>query len=385
MGMLIIIGAILFSALPGRAQTGGNAGSFLGFSSGARAYGMGGVALAMCDDASAIFVNPGMLGIQTDVQINATLARLKYDRQYYDFAFVYPWGNIGNFGIGWTQLGVDNIPGRDRSGYITQNFSDLQSALVLGYGRMIGDLFSLGLNGKFLYHNLAGYAANGSGLDVGMALYLGDYITLAGSIRNISTTIKWNTSSRLEESFPTLIGAGVVYYDPLGVKGLLLASDFTLTGGSNSTYGLGAEYIFRDLLIARTGFCREGLTFGAGLMYGAFKFDFSYTPEKFIKSGRLHFTLNWLISPGEVASAPPVSEINLPPQTKPATPPTIYQESTAKTANKQMVLIMEGPLKSEQAEVIRINEANRTITVRLIALPGSEPITLNIEQVKFLE
>lgn len=375
-----IICLLIMIATTGRAQVGGDAGTFLNLSSGARAYGLGGAGLSITDDASAIFVNPGMLGIQTDVQLNATLARLKFDRRYFDFAFIYPYGSLGNFAIGWTQMGVDDIPGRDQNEYITQNFSDLQNAFVLGYGRMIGDMFSLGLTGKFLYHSLWGYAATGAGLDLGIALYLGDHLTIGGAVKNINSSIKWNTDSQLKETFPTLIGAGVAYYNPFNVQGLMLTGDYSLVGGSNSTYGIGTEYIFKDLLIARAGYCRDGLTFGGGIMYGAFKLDCGYTPEKFSDGARLHFTFNWLISPSETAAAPE-TETFTPPQTAPASP-TIYQESTTR---KQMVLIMQGPLKSEQAEVIRVDQTNQTVTVRLISLPGSEPITLNLDQVKFLE
>lgn len=362
-----------------QAQTGGEAGTLFYFNAGARAYGMGGTALAITDDPSAIFVNPGMLGIQTEVQLNATLSRLKFDRKYYDFSFVYPYGNLGSFGIGWTQLGVDNIPGRDQSGYITQNFSDLQSAFTLSYAHMIGDVFSLGVSGKFLSHSLAGSVAKGNGFDIGMALYLGDYITIGGAIKNIGTSVTWNTDSKLEETFPTQIGLGAAYYDPLGFKGLLLAGDFNLIGGKDMTYGIGTEYVFRDLLIARAGFCKEGLTFGGGIMYGAFKLDCGYTPEKFSSGARLHFTINWLISSGEAAAAAPAPATYTPP------PATAVPARQAPSASKRLVVITDGPLKSEEAEVIRIDEVNRTVTVRLVALPGSEPITLNLNQVKFVE
>jgi len=377
---VFIFTALLLTGAGGlQAQTGGEAGTFQYFTAGARAYGLGGTGLAIADDPSAVFVNPGMLGIQTDVQVNATLSRLKYDRRYYDFCFVYPYGNLGSFGIGWAQLGIDDIPGRDQSGYITQNFSDLQSAFMLSYAHMIGDVFSLGVSGKFLSHSLAGNVAKGNGFDIGMALYLGDYFTIGGAIKNIGTSITWNTDSKLEETFPTQIGLGAAYYDPLGLKGLLLAGDFNLIGGKDLTYGIGTEYVFRDLLIARAGFCKEGLTFGGGIMYGAFKLDFGYTPEKFSNSSRMHFTLNWLITSEETAAALPAPETYTPPA---ATPVPARQESSAQ---KRRVEIIDGPLKSEEAEVIRIDESNRTVTVRLVALPGSEPITLNLNQVRFIE
>lgn len=366
------------------AQIGGSAGNFLTLTWGARSFGLGGTGLAIADDASALYINPGMLGIISDGQLNATLARLKLDRSYYDFAFVYPFAEFGNFACGWTQLSVDDIIGRDKDGFITQKFSDFQSAFTLGYGRMIGDLFSLGVAGKFLYHSLAGYAATGSSIDLGAALYIGEYLTFAGAFRNINGNLNWNTKSHYSESLPTNIAFGAAYYDLLGIKNLMITADFNLTGRQTSRFHAGAEYILKDILILRTGYNTAGLAFGAGIMYGPLKFDWGYTPEKFSGGARLHFTLNWLISPigsseEKVTSAPPPS---LEPRPTPTpTPSTIFQE----TGVKQRVVILEGPLKGEQAEVLSTDTTNRTITVRLLALPGSEPITLKLEYVKFIE
>ncbi|MCK4715453.1 MAG: PorV/PorQ family protein, partial [Candidatus Marinimicrobia bacterium] len=160
------------------AQSGGSAGSFMSLANGARAFGMGGATIASSEDATTIFSNPGMVGMLYDGQFNATIARLAFDRNYYDLAFVYPLNSWGNIGLGWTQLSIDNIQGRDQYGYITQKFSDLQSAFILGYSKMIGDNFSIGLSGKYLYHSLAGYSAKGVSFDIGSAVYIGEKITL---------------------------------------------------------------------------------------------------------------------------------------------------------------------------------------------------------------
>lgn len=373
---------LMFCSLQSLAQTGGSAGSYLRLTDGARAFGMGGTGLALVDDASALYVNPGLLGIITDAQLNATLVRLKYDRRYYDFAFVYPFEAIGNFACGWTQLSIDDIIGRDQDGFITNKFSDFQSAFTLGYGRMIGELFSLGITGKFLYHSLAGYAATGSSFDLGAALYIGDYFTVAGAFKNIRGTLNWNAKSHYNENIPTSIGLGVAYYDAFKLKNLLLAADFNLTGAQSSRFHCGAEYVVKDLLLLRTGYNGEGISLGGGFMYGPLKFDCSYYPEKFSASARLHFTFNWMISPRSESENVPATAPSPPPAPVPQTAtPSIYKETTT----KQRVVILQGPLKGEQAEVVTSDPVNRTITVRLVALPGSEPITISVDYVKFLE
>jgi hypothetical protein len=358
------------------------AGNYLTLTSGARAFGLGGAGLAITDDASALYVNPGMLGVISAGQLNATLAKLKFDRRYYDFAFVYPFDAIGNFACGWTQLSVDDIVGRDQDGFISNKFSDFQSAFTLGYGRMIGEIFAVGISGKILYHSLAGYSATGSALDIGTAIYWGDYFTVAAVFKNIQGSLKWHTKTKYAEAIPSLIGVGAAYYDAFKLPNLMLTTDINLTGSQSGVYHAGLEYIIKELLIVRSGYSQEGLSLGLGLIYGPLKLDCSYVPEKFSDGARLHFTLNWLISPfspSQVSTPAPPPAIE--PPTSPTAEPTLYRETSA----RQRVVILEGPLKGEQAEVISSDTINQTVTVRLLALPGSEPITISRDKVKFIE
>ena len=362
------------------AQSGGYAGSYLSLNNSSRAFGMGGVAIASSEDATTIFANPGMIGMLYDGHFNATLARMGYDRNYYDMAFSYPLNSWGSLGLAWAQLSIDNIEGRDQDGYVTQNFSDLQSALMLAYSKTIGDNFSLGLTGKYLYHSLAGYSAKGVSFDIGSAIYIGDRITLGAVFRNLNSSLKWNTSSKLKETIPSRIGVGISYFDLFNVPNLLIAMDLHMQGGDFLGYQTGAEYIIRDMILIRGGFSDRGISYGAGLQYAGFKFDIAIAPENFGNTSRTFFTLSWRFGKQ--------SESAYEPSTVPAAiPPPVQQNAPAPapTETKTIVLITDGPLANEQAEVISQNPNNNTITVRLMALPGSDPITLTLEQVRFLE
>jgi len=360
-------------------QSGGLPGSFLNLSLGARSVGMGGASISLVDDATSVFINPGMLGTLYDVQFNTTLGKFQFDRNYYDLSLAYPLGALGNFGMGWTQFSIDDIVGRDKDGYTTHTFSAVQSAFVFGYSRMIGNRFSLGVSAKYLRHSLEGYSANGVTFDFGTAFFLGDFITIGGAVKNISSSLKWNTRSGLEEKLPMAIGLGVSYFDPFGIPNITLASDLNLVVGEFAGYHLGGEYVFKDLLIVRGGYFENGLTFGAGVMYGGLKLDFAYSPETFGNASRLHFTLNWVISPAEVVYEAPGQ---YPEETAPITPKPEKKEVKGK---RSIVLIVDGPLKFEKAEVIKTNVANNTITVRLLALPDSEPVELRLDQVEFVK
>lgn len=362
------------------AQSGGYAGTYLSLNNSSRAFGMGGVAIACSEDASAIFINPGMIGMLYDGHFNATLAKMGYDRNYYDMAFSYPLNSWGSVGLAWAQLSIDNIEGRDQDGYETQNFSDLQSAVMLSYSKMIGDNFSLGVTGKYLYHSLAGYSAKGVSIDIGSAIYIGDRITLGAVFKNLNSSLKWNTSSKLKETIPMQVGVGISYFDLFNVPNLLIAADLHVQGGDFLGYQAGAEYIIRDMVLVRGGFSDRGISYGAGLQVAGFKFDIAIAPENFGNTSRTFFTLSWRFGKqSEEIYEPSVVPAVLPPPIQQSAP------APASTEAKIIVLITDGPLANERAEVISQNPNDNTITVRLLALPGSDPITLTMDQVRFLE
>jgi len=362
------------------AQSGGYAGSYLSLNNSSRAFGMGGVAIACSEDASAIFINPGMIGMLYDGHFNATLAKMGYDRNYYDMAFSYPLNSWGSIGLAWAQLSIDNIEGRDQDGYVTQNFSDLQSAMMLSYSKTIGDNFSLGMTGKYLYHSLAGYSAKGVSVDIGSAIYIGDRITLGAVFRNLNSSLKWNTSSKLKETIPTQVGVGISYFDLFNVPNLLVAADLHVQGGDFLGYQAGAEYIIRDMVLIRGGYSDRGISYGAGLQVAGFKFDVAVAPENFGNTSRTFFTLSWRFGKqSEETYEPSVIPAVLPPPVQQSAPAPVSTET------KNIVLITDGPLANERAEVISQNPNDKTITVHLLALPGSDPITLTMDQVRFLE
>ena len=283
--------------------------------------------------------------------------------------------------MGWTQLSIDNIQGRDQSGYITQSFSDLQSAFCLGYARPIGDNFAIGITGKYLYHSLAGYSAKGLSFDLGSTIYLGERITLGAVFQNINSSLEWNTSSDLKEALQSQFGLGFSYLDLFRVPNLMIATDVELAGSELWGYQAGLEYVIKNLLMIRGGYSNRGFSYGGGIQLAGFKLDVAVAPESIGNVSRIFFTLNWTFGgpPAAELYPEPLPRIEEQPAEQPVESPTIP------TTTKNIVLILEGPLANERAEVISQNPAENTITVRLLALPGSDPITLGLNQVKFLE
>lgn len=369
----------------GFSQNGGQAGEFLDLSVSTRSLGMGKCNISLIDDANSVFTNPGMLGTVYNIQFETTLGKYEFDRRFFDLAIAYPLGAVGNIGIGWTQFSIDDITGRDQYGYMTHNFSDAQSALVLSYGKMFGTWLSLGFSGKYLEHTLAGYSAKGYTFDFGSAIYLGDNITFAVAIKNMNSSWKWNTPSGLTEKLPLKFGTGATIFDLFGIHNLLFSSDIYFGGTSNFKYNLGMEYLLlNDMLILRSGFYENGLTFGGGVMLGGIKFDCGYSPDSFGDASLMHFTLSWNIigssAAPEVEYTEPVAE----PEKTVAPPPKIIKTEEEKE-KEIIVLITKGPLKFEKAILIKTNVSNNTATVRLLALPDSEPIILRMDQFEFVK
>lgn len=124
MKRLLLIGLFLLSAST-RVQ-----GAFLNDGVTARTSALGGTAVAMTDDAAALFTNPAGLADARQRQIildHNQMAVGMADGSDVARHFVggaYPLGEQGTLGVGWTQLKVDSLYSED--------------VLALGYGRSWG-------------------------------------------------------------------------------------------------------------------------------------------------------------------------------------------------------------------------------------------------------
>ncbi len=304
--LLVIVSSVFLQ--DGFSQGSGNkyAGEFLSLGVGGRPRGMGGAYVALVNDVTSGYWNPGSLS-----KINYPQFALMHDAQFgnlvnYDYGSIgIPFGTNASFGISLIRMGVDDIsdtrnalidlngngvldPGErlDPDKITTFNTSDY--ALYLTYGKKQSDKFTYGANLKIIRRNIAEASAWGMGLDLGASYNPFGTFFLGANLMDITSTyLSWTTGKK-EVITPTAkLGTA---YEVEFLKGTLTpAVDFDIRfenrrQSANANLGpvsfdlhAGLEYSFKDLISIRTGYNELGsLTLGAGVKLPKINIDYSF-------------------------------------------------------------------------------------------------------------
>ncbi len=303
---------------------------FLLISPGARPSGMGEAFAAIADDATAVYWNPAGLAFQTGRELTLMhanwLPQLTND-MFYDFAAyrqsVEGLGTVG-LNVTYLNLGKQYITGED-SPEVLGEFTSFDFAVSLTYGTLVGRNTAVGVGLRYIRSNLSTVGAGaekGSGKANAFAvdlavLYKAPWLkglSFGANLSNMGPKITYIDAAQADP-LPTNLKAGVAYkainspYNKLtfalDVNKLLVrryadgTSDpfykaiFTSwtdqpIGDEFKTmiYSGGFEYWYADLFALRAGYYydEEGkvkyATFGAGIQYHKYRFDFAYVSAK---------------------------------------------------------------------------------------------------------
>ena len=295
------------------AEEGSHAAEFLSHGVGARALGMGSSFVSIADDATAAYWNPAGL-----VQIEKRAFALMYSDSFgtgqggflskglveYNFmGYTQQIEGIGNVGISWIRLGVDDIPhttfvdangnGRlgdflDKDGdgvkdpgewYIDRPevagyFSNADNALLISYARQVHPNFSIGGNLKLLKQSLFENNGNGYGLDIGLMLKPVDGLHIGAMLADATgTQIRWNTDDapvftrdrRFRFGLSYRISFPVVGKATFGVDLETDRKHLKADGGTEKIFRFGGEYWLFNVVALRIGTEGTKLAAGAGL------------------------------------------------------------------------------------------------------------------------
>ncbi len=299
---LIIISLILVLVTASSSFAVSRAGVlFLMIAPGARASGMGEAFVAVADDATASYWNPAGLGFLRGKELVLMHSRWFpqfADDMYYEFLsythYVEGWGGVGGHII---YLTYGKIPYTTEFGpEIQYLFESYEIAVALSYGTEISQNSSVGVNMKGIYSNL-GPGQNvekGDGKAMSYAVDLGllyrdilPRLTLGAHVQNLGPNIMYIDA---EQSSPLPRNL------KLGASYKLLQSEYNnilLTAELNTSLveeefrgNAGFEYWYSTILALRAGYIYDDYgqiktpTFGAGLQYSRYRFDFGYIPAK---------------------------------------------------------------------------------------------------------
>ena len=296
---------------------------FLLVAPGARPGGLGEANVALANDAYATYWNPAGLGFLRGTQVSGMhanwLPELKLGDMYYDFAsIIRHYEGIGTMGLSATYINYGDQTRTDEQGTDLGTFTSFEYAIGLSYGTRLLDNLAVGSTVKFIYSGLSPFSAGeqlGDGKGSSVAVDLGvmykpkfaERVTFGANLQNLGPKITFVDADQADP-IPTNLKAGVAYQALNSTYNkLLLTVDFNkllvvknedgssdpfykavLTSWSQGDFikrasvGGGAEYKYADIFALRAGYFYEDIgkrrfaTYGAGLRFSIYQFDFGY-------------------------------------------------------------------------------------------------------------
>jgi len=267
--LLVLLASLLLAPHGAWAQAKvGTAGvQFLKISPSCRAVGMGEAYLAVANDASAIFHNPGAL---------ARLSRPEAVMSYIDYAAGLQYGFLGvthpmnRWNGAWAAsviyLTTDEMDETtpERPDGTGRKFTAGDVAVGLTYCQKLTDKFSVGGTLKYINETLADKSASGWSADVGTYYYTGwRSVRLAMLTSNFGPDMNF-----VDGSFPMpmnftfgiagyLVNSGVRQWwtgsDSVGTHALMLGFAWSHPNDNLEMYNLGLEYGYQDMAFLRLG------------------------------------------------------------------------------------------------------------------------------------
>ena len=308
---------------------------FLLINPGARQGGMGETGVALADDATAIYWNPAGLAFQyNDPEIDkkgeATLMHVNWLPQfnlsdmYYDYAAGrYHLEDIGTVGmaIQYISYGESIYTGEGGPEELGR-FNSSEVSITGSYALKLKENLGVGLNLKYIYSRLSPIdvtvgTEKGKGIASGFAVDLGvlyhpgwaKRLSLGANLANVGPKISYVDYAQADP-LPTNLRLGFAYHlvksefntltlsydtnkllvnrDSTKVDGVFEAMLYSSWANGDAldkfTHAFGLEYWYSQLIALRAGYFYESpnagdrkfYTFGGGLRYSIFGFDFSY-------------------------------------------------------------------------------------------------------------
>lgn len=270
---VLIATVVLWSGL----AIAGDAGRETPFSIGAggRSIGFGGAYTSLATDAYATYYNPAHLAALEYQQVAFSHSVL-FEESVYDLgAWVVPINEKHGVGVAFMRIGTDDIIRRENFAARGQ-FDFSYSQALIGYGHELTENLSLGMNLKIVNQSLDTESDFGVGLDVGLSARLFERLAFGLTVRDaLSPRLKLIT---VNERTPLSVAAGLSLAE-LAVSdyvSLTTAVDLEKTEDRSVKVHAGAEMNIHQAFMARIGYDRDNLTFGTGIRYGRFGFDYAY-------------------------------------------------------------------------------------------------------------
>lgn len=268
-------------------ENAGAAGAFLRRGVGARALGMGGAFVAVSDDPTATYWNPGGLAQIKRIQLTAMYADMSLDRNYNFIGGILPF-RVATFGISWIGFGISGIEARTSNSTQPEYvFNDSENAFLFSFAKGFTSHLAIGVNVKVLYHSLDKQQAFGTGFDAGLLIRPLRSLKFGITFQDIQTNLRW--AGRHQEYFPLCMRLGTSYRI---AENFLIALDAFKQEKGAFRVSWGTEYKPLNAFPFRIGTDKNGdFVLGAGLEIPLnttkFALDYSFSKDA-LDGGNTH-------------------------------------------------------------------------------------------------
>lgn len=203
---------LLLSIVFANAQIGGNSTyQFLNVPVSSRVGAMGGSALSIRDDDPNLTLNnPSLLTKPMSTSVTLTYLNYFADINYGYVSYIHDFKKWGTFSGGLNYIDYGTFLETDEGGNEFGNFTAAEYAFVLGWGKSIDSLFSVGANLKPIYSNLYEYNSFGLAADVAVTYYNPkSNIGVSAIVKNIGVQLTTYVEGAEREPIPFEIQMGV--------------------------------------------------------------------------------------------------------------------------------------------------------------------------------
>ncbi len=219
---------LLLTAVPVSAQY---AGSYARIGFGARGVAMGGGLVADVFSEASPYYNPALAPRVQRQGLDAAAGFLSFDRslQYLQFAFPLP--PRAGAAVGLIRAGVENIDGRDNSGFHTDELSTQEYVIFAAFGARVSERVSGGLGLRFYHADLFDTVdpVVGIALSFGLAAQVSEDLAFGFAVDDLLGRYRWDTSDAFgaggkttTDRFPVRVRFGSAYQLAAG-RGTLTA------------------------------------------------------------------------------------------------------------------------------------------------------------------
>jgi hypothetical protein len=268
---------------------------FLDLDVSAREASLAGSALARTDDPSAFYYNPALSSSASDRAV--TFGYLKHVLDInggYVFS-TFRLEKLGYFGVGIGYLNYGSFPKTDDAGNQYGTFSAGDALLTLNYSNYLAKNFSYGVNLKGIYSSIDTYNSSAVALDLGLYYDFPDNLMGIGfSVVNAGQQMSYYDGVREPLPFDVRLGISKqLEHLPLILNLALqrLGDSGLSVGDKLRSFVIGGEFLLSDNFHVRVGYDNlqhqqmkvglssgiEGLSFGMGVKFFGYGFDYSYS------------------------------------------------------------------------------------------------------------